>query len=111
MRRQGRSRLPVVDSSFGEARVESEARESTTGSRSQNAIYVMPHDWASMTQFLEPLIERLDDTKREVQLLVVPPDADAAAAAAASAVRLAAGRDIQIVAATAPARAARLIRI
>src|SRR3954451_2884863 len=111
MRRQGRPRVPVVDSSFGEARVESEARESTTVSRSQNAIYVMPHDWASMAQFIEPLVERLDESSRALQLLIVTPGSDSAAAAAATAVRVVGERRTQIVAATGPARAARLSRL
>jgi len=50
-----------------------------------------------MSQFLEPLVERMDESARALQVLVVTPDPDAAAAAAASAVRLAAGRDIQVL--------------
>ncbi|HEX4684037.1 MAG TPA: DbpA RNA binding domain-containing protein [Gemmatimonadaceae bacterium] len=93
--------------------MESEARESGTAgvARSQNAVYVMPHDWASMSQFLEPLVERVDDSAGTLQLLVVTADPDSAAAAAAATVRLASNRDIRIVAATSPARAARLIRL
>lgn len=91
--------------------MESEARESAAVSRSQNAVYVMPHDWASMAQFLEPLVERLDADKRELQLLVITPDVESAAAAGAAAVRLGTARGIDIVAATAPTRAARLIRL
>jgi len=31
--------------------------------RGQNVVYQMPHDWASITQFLEPLIARVDATR------------------------------------------------
>lgn len=93
--------------------MEPEVRDSgATGvSRSQNAVYVMPHAWASMAQFLEPLVERVDDSTRSLQVLVVTPDSDAAAAAAAAVVRLTGERDIQVVAATSAARAARLMRL
>jgi ATP-dependent RNA helicase DeaD len=80
-------------------------------SRSQNVVYVMPHDWASMARFLEPLAERLDDERTELQLLVIAPDVDSAAAISAAAVRVVGGRPIQIVAATASARAARMLKL
>jgi ATP-dependent RNA helicase DeaD len=91
--------------------MESEAREHATVTRSQNAVYVMPHDWTSISQFLAPLIERLDERRREVQLLVITPDVEVAAAISASAARLTEGRDLQIVAATSAQRAARLLRL
>lgn len=80
-------------------------------SRGQNVVYVMPHDWASISQFLSPLVDRIDETRAEVQLVVITADADASAAVAAAAVRLAAGRPIQILAATSAARAARLVKL
>ena len=79
--------------------------------RSQNAVFVMPHDWAAMAQFLGPLVERIDPSAREPQLLVIASDADVAAAIAASAVRLIEGRDIGVAAATSVARATRLLRL
>ena len=79
--------------------------------RSQNAVFVMPHDWTSIAQFLSPLIERIDEESRELQLLVITSDAEVAAAVTAAAVKLIGGRDVGIVAATSARRAARLIRI
>ena len=80
-------------------------------SRGQNVVYVMPHDWASISQFLAPLVERIDEARGEVQLVVITPDAESAAAVAASAVRLAADRSVQFLAATSAARAARLAKL
>jgi ATP-dependent RNA helicase DeaD len=60
---------------------------------------------------LSPLLERIDDKTRELQLVVITSDAEVAAAVTASAVKLTSGRDIGIVAATSARRAARLIRI
>jgi ATP-dependent RNA helicase DeaD len=71
----------------------------------------MPHDWTSISQFLGPLLERVDDTAHELQLLIVTSDAEAAAAVTAAAVKLTTGRGIGIMAATSAKRAARLIRI
>jgi len=71
----------------------------------------MPHDWASIAQFLGPLLDRVDDAVREVQVVIITPDADVAAAVTAAAVKLTVGRDVGIVAATSAKRAARLIRI
>jgi ATP-dependent RNA helicase DeaD len=71
----------------------------------------MPHDWTSIAQFLNPLIERIDENARELQLVVITPDADVAAAVTAAAVKVASGRDLGIVAATSARRAGRLIRI
>lgn len=85
--------------------------ESAAVSRSQNVVYVMPHDWASMARFLEPMVEKLDETRAELQLLIIAPDADSAAAISGAAVRTLGGRDLQIVAATSSTRAARLIKL
>src|SRR5690348_5556068 len=71
----------------------------------------MPHDWASIAHVLSPLLDRLDDTSRDVQLLIVCADAEAAAAASASVVRLAGGRALQALAATSSRRAGRLLKI
>jgi ATP-dependent RNA helicase DeaD len=78
--------------------------------RSSNTVFVMAHDWASTAQFLAPSLQRVDDAQRDVQLLIVTPDAEVAAAAAATAVKLTEGRDIGIVAATSVRRAARIIK-
>ena len=91
--------------------MEQEAREVGGVTRGQNAVYVMPHDWASIAQFLGPLLERVDDGVRELQLLVITSDSEVAAAVTAAAVKLTTGRDLGIVAATSPRRAGRLIRV
>lgn len=88
--------------------MEHAGRDPGSVSRGQNVVYVMPHDWASISQFLSPLVERIDETQSDVQLVVITPDSDAAAAVAAAAVRLTGERKAQILAATSTARAARL---
>ena len=79
-------------------------------SRSSNSAFVMPHDWASIAQFLGPLLQRIDDAQHDIQLVVITSDAELAAATAAAAVKLTEGRDIDVVAATSARRAARLIK-
>ena len=91
--------------------MEQEAREAATVSRNQNVVYVMPHDWASIAQFLGPLLDRVDGESQEIQLVVVTPDAEIAGAVSASAVKLLEGRALSVLAATSGSRAARLARI
>ena len=79
--------------------------------RGQNVVYQMPHDWASISQFLEPLVTRVDATQGGPQLLVVTPDAEVAAAVSAATVRLVESADIQIIAATSAPRSARLLEL
>lgn len=79
--------------------------------RGQNVVYEMPHDWASIAQFLEPLVSRVDATQGGSQLLIVTPDADVAAAVSAATVRLLDSADVQIVAATSAPRSARLLEL
>ncbi|HEV8445194.1 MAG TPA: DbpA RNA binding domain-containing protein [Gemmatimonadaceae bacterium] len=80
-------------------------------SRGQNAVIVLPHDWASIAEFLAPLVERIDADGSDLQLLVATGDADAAAAVIAAAVRLIGDRPIRVLAATSTARASRLARL
>lgn len=91
--------------------MEQAGRDLGSVSRGQNVVYVMPHDWASISQFLSPLIDRIDESHGDVQLLVITADSEAAAAVAAAAVRLTATRTVQILAATSAARAARLAKL
>lgn len=91
--------------------MEQDAKDLGGVSRSQNVVYLVPHDWASISFFLAPQIERVDETTPQLQLLVLTADAESAAAVAAGAVRLATSRNIGIIAATALARATRLIRV
>ena len=79
--------------------------------RGQNALYVMPHDWASIAHFLTPAVERVDADANEVQILVVTADAESAAAVAAAAVRLFGTRGGFPLAATAAKRAERLVKL
>jgi hypothetical protein len=80
--------------------VEQDAREAGPVSRGQNVVYVTPHDWTSIGQFLSPAVERLEETSPVVQLLIITSDADVAAVTAAAAVKLSRGRNLGIVAAT-----------
>jgi ATP-dependent RNA helicase DeaD len=78
--------------------------------RSQNVVYVVSHDWASISYFLAPLIERVDENAAEVQVLVLTADAEAAAAISGAAVKLAGNRPVGIIAATSAARTSRLLK-
>jgi len=90
--------------------VDQDAKEVTV-TRGQNVVYQMPHDWASIAHVLAPLLDRLDDSSHDVQLLIVCADAEAAAAASASVVRLAGGRELHALAATSARRAGRLLKV
>jgi ATP-dependent RNA helicase DeaD len=90
--------------------VESEAREPTGVTRGQNAVHVMPLDWSATDAVLGSLVDRLDAERTETQLVVVTADAESAASAAAALVRLIGDRALRVVAATASARAARLLK-
>jgi len=79
--------------------------------RSHNVVYVMPHDWASVGQFLTPLVARVEDGVPDLQALVVTSSVELAAEAAAAAVRVVEDRFVTVTAATAARRAARLLRI
>ncbi|HTE47580.1 MAG TPA: DEAD/DEAH box helicase [Gemmatimonadaceae bacterium] len=90
--------------------MEQEGREVEGISRSQNAIYVMPHDWAAIARILSPLLERVDEGVQDAQLLIVATDAEAAAAISAAAAGVIGDRDVGVVAATSSRRAARILR-
>ncbi len=91
--------------------MEQEVRDAGSITRGQNVVYAIPHDWASIAQFLGPAVERVDEQASELQLLVITSDADSAAAIAAAAVKLSNDRDVSIVAATSARRAASLLRV
>lgn len=91
--------------------MEQEAREPAAVTRNQNVVYVMPHDWASIAQFLAPLVERIDSSVADVQLLVITPDSDVAAMVTASAAKLSEGKSVGVLAATSLQRAMRLLRV
>lgn len=90
--------------------MESEAREPTGVTRGQNAVHLMPLDWAAAERVLAAMVDKLDAARSETQLLVVTADAESAAAAAAAIVRVIGERALRVVAATASARAARLLK-
>jgi len=95
--------------------VESEGREAAVNaagvSRGQNVVYVIPHDWASIAHFMGPLLDRVDSSLPQVQLVVLTPDAEVAAEVAAATVRLAADRGVEVMAATSVGRAKRLLKV
>src|SRR5262245_31581205 len=80
-------------------------------SRNQNVVYVMPHDWTSVAQFLAPVVQRIDDTATELQILVITSNHELAAVVSAAAARLVEGRDVSVVAATSARRTARLLKL
>jgi ATP-dependent RNA helicase DeaD len=84
---------------------------SPTITRGQNAVIVLPHDWASIAEFLAPLVERIDPDAADLQVLVATADADAAANVIATSARLIGERPIRVLAATSAPRATRLARI
>jgi ATP-dependent RNA helicase DeaD len=90
--------------------VEEDVKVSGGVTRSSNVVYVVSHDWASISYFLAPLIERVDEASTELQLLVLTSDAESAAAISAGAVKLAGSRQVGIIAATSAARTARLLK-
>jgi len=96
--------------------VEPDGRETAVNaaagvSRGQNVVYVIPHDWASIAHFVGPLLDRIDPSLSQIQLVVLTPDAEVAAEVAAATVRLAADRGIEVMAATSVGRAKRLLKM
>ena len=79
-------------------------------SRSQNIVYVLPHDSASVREFLGPPLERVQEGSEELQLLIVTADAETAIELVAATGQLTTGRPVAAVPATSAGRAARLLR-
>lgn len=90
--------------------MEQDGQETTGVTRGHNVIYLMPHDWASIPQFLGPVIDRVDVAAKEAQLLVVTADVESAIAVGASAIRLTGAREIRTLAATVVSRANRVLK-
>lgn len=86
-------------------------REPSPVSRGQNVLFILPHDWASIAEFLAPLIERVDVGSPDVQLVIATADAESAAEVIAASVRLIGDRAIRVLAATSAERATRLARL
>lgn len=92
--------------------MEQEGTETAGVTRGQNAVFVLPPDWARAGDFLAPALERLDPAEEATQLVLVTDDAEGAAALAAEAQRAGGEgpRGFSILAATSPGRASRLLR-
>ena len=90
--------------------MEADAKEPTGVTRGQNSVQVMPLDWSAAELVLATLVDRIDPTRAETQLLVVTADAENAAAAAEAIVSTIGSRNISVMAATASPRAARLLK-
>ncbi|NUS32481.1 MAG: hypothetical protein HOQ17_05425 [Gemmatimonadaceae bacterium] len=90
--------------------MESEAKEPTGVTRGQNAVHVMPLDWSAAERVVATLVDRIDPSRTETQLVVVTADAESATAAADALVHAVADRPIRVVAATASPRAGRLLK-
>ena len=90
--------------------MEGEAKESTGVTRGQNAVHVLPLDWAALARVLGPIVDRIDLARSEPQLLVVTSDAESAAAAADALVGIVGVREVRVLAVSNSPRAARLLK-
>jgi ATP-dependent RNA helicase DeaD len=91
--------------------LEADAKEPAAAiTRGQNAVHVVPMDWATLARVLAPALERLEPSRGEPQLLVVTADAESAVAAATALVPAALEHGLDVLAATPGPRAARLLR-
>jgi ATP-dependent RNA helicase DeaD len=70
----------------------------------------MPLDWSAASRVLSPLVERIDPSGAETQLLIVTADAEGAANAAGALVAVGAARGVRVLAVTSSPRAARLLK-
>jgi ATP-dependent RNA helicase DeaD len=88
---------------------EPESAGTSSVSRGQNQLHVLPEDWSAGGGVIEPLLERLESSESAPKLLVVTNDSEAAAGLAS---RLAsvADRKLRILAATEARRASRVQR-
>lgn len=110
-RRGGRVALQPPQS-YHRRKVEQQApaQPTTAVARGQNAVHVVPADWASGASALAGAIDRVDHTAAGVQLLVLVGDREAALELA-RAITVARGSvPPRAVAATGAARAARILR-
>lgn len=90
--------------------MENEAKERPAVTRSQNAMYVLPHDGGAADEFLATPVQRLDRSAAGTQLLVVTSDPEAAAALASSVVRLSYAEPLTVVPVASARRAERRVR-
>lgn len=91
--------------------MEHEQEERPAVARNQNVLYVLPHDAAAVSQFMEPALERLDPESEDTQLLILTPDAETAVLIAEAATRARTGTPARVLPVTAWRRAMRLQRL
>lgn len=81
----------------------------TGATRSQNLVYILPHTTESLGQFLSPSLSRIDTGVTDTQLLIVTPDSESAVVISEAVLRSQGAQGIEVVPATSPGRAARLM--
>lgn len=77
--------------------------------RNQNVLHEVAHDAAAVSQFIAPLLARIEPTSPAIQLLVLTPDAEVAIAVAAVAARAPEDVRVRVLPVTTARRAARLL--
>ena len=77
-------------------------------SRGQNQLHVLPEDWRAAASVIEPLLDRLDGSSPQTQLLIVTSDAESAAGVAHGIAAAAASRHLRVLGATESRRASRI---
>jgi ATP-dependent RNA helicase DeaD len=90
--------------------MEQEERGRAGVARSQNVLYVLPEDAASVSQILDPVLERVEADAAATRLLVLTPDADMAIAVAKAATRVPHGTPMRVLPVTGVRRATRLLK-
>jgi hypothetical protein len=90
--------------------VEQQPPETAAVSRSQNAVHVVPGDWAAAPAALALLLERAAAESDGVQAVVLVADADAAVGVVDALVQARGGVPPRVVAATGAARTGRVLR-
>ena len=85
-------------------------REHASVARNQNVVTFAPHGASAITRLLGPVVERFGQEDGATRVLVLTPDSDTAVMAAGAALTQAPAGSLRALAATAPARAARLLR-
>jgi ATP-dependent RNA helicase DeaD len=87
-----------------------EERETASVGRSQNVVHILPHDMASATGALTPVLERLDRDVTELQVLLLAPDPEAAIALARAVSSAPQAVGLRVIPASSARRATRLLR-
>jgi len=90
--------------------VEVDVKEPSGVTRGQNAVHVMPMDWSTASSVVAALLDRIDPSRAETQLIVLTSDGEGATTASNAIVSLVGDRDISVLPATASPRASRLLR-